>query len=117
MLKHEVLVVLDGETVLLVRVGCVLLELELKLIDEHLGLLLVCLWGSRRLVPLLDNALQKFLRLELDHRLNPKQRLADISRFIVRTVREHVPIRDSIAEKVVIGPLSKVADVDSGAEM
>ncbi len=41
MLQHETLIVLDRKAVLLLRVGRVLLELKLKLVDEHLRLFLV----------------------------------------------------------------------------
>lgn len=41
MLQHETLIVLDRKAVLLLRVGGVLFQLELKLVDEHLCLFLV----------------------------------------------------------------------------
>ena len=117
MLQHEVLIVLDGEAVLLVGVGGVLLQLELKLVNEHLGLFLVGFWRGGGLEPLLDNALEELLGLELDNRLDPKQRFANIGRLIIRAVRQHIPIRDSITKKIVVSPLSEVTNMNSGTEV
>jgi hypothetical protein len=116
-LEHEVFIVLDREAGLLVGVGCVLFKLELELVDEHLGLFLVGLGWGGGLVSLLNYALEKLLRLELDNRFDPKQRLADIRRFIIRAIGKHVPIRHSIAEKVVVSPLSEMANMNCSTKM
>jgi hypothetical protein len=55
--------------------------------------------------------------LELDHRLDPEQGFADIRRFIIGTIRQHVPVGDSIAKEIEVSPFGKVADVHSGPEV
>ena len=66
MLQHEVLVVLDGEFILLLHQIIILAQLKFKLVDEDLNLLLRHLHALLRLVPFFEQPLQELFGLEFD---------------------------------------------------
>jgi hypothetical protein len=117
-LQHEVFVVLDGELLLLVHQTIVLAQLELELVNEYLDLLLGSLDALLLgFVPLLQQPLQKLLRLELDYRRNFEQGHTGFSWPVVGREGNDRLEGDTVGVEIEVVLLTETGDVHRRTEM